>query len=156
MGAILAVPFGPQRVGDGRGWVGVDEADAVLELTLEEVRKRFRVDEERIVLTGFSQGGFLAMALGVRHRDLFVGVIPMAGGYIPEIDLPPAASDGDPRYYFLVGARDRAVDEVRRAAGDFKAAGYEVKLRVLPGTGHTFPRATKQELGKALRFVLGR
>ncbi len=93
---------------------------------------------------------------GVRHPDLFVGVIPMAGGYIPEIDLPPAASVGDPRYYFMVGALDRAVDEVRRAAGDFKVAGYEVKLRVLPGTGHTFPRATRQELSKALRFVLDR
>ena len=108
------------------------------------------------MLTGFSQGGFMAMALGVRHPDLFVGVIPMAGGYIPEIDMPPTASDGDPRYYFIVGARDRAADEVRQAAGDFKASGYEVKLRVLPGTGHAFPRATNQELGKALRFVLDR
>ncbi len=156
MGAILAVPFGARRVGNGRAWGDVDEAETILELTLEAVRERYEVDEEQIVLTGFSQGGFMAMALGVRHPDLFVGVIPMAGGYIPEIDLPPAASDDDPRYYFMVGARDRAVDEVRRAAGDFKVAGYEVKLRVLPGTGHTFPRATNQELSKALRFVLDR
>jgi len=156
MGAILAVPFGARRVGTGRAWGDVDEAETILELTLEAVKERYEVDEEQIVLTGFSQGGFMAMALGVRHPGLFVGVIPMAGGYIREIDLPPVASGGDPRYYFLVGARDRAVDEVRRAAGDFKVAGYEVKLRVLPGTGHTFPRATKQELGKALRFVLDR
>jgi phospholipase/carboxylesterase len=156
MGAILAVPFGTQKVGDGRGWEGVDEADAVLELTLEQVKESYEVDDEQIVLTGFSQGGFMAMALGVRHPELFVGVIPMAGGYIREIDLPPVASDGDPRYYFLVGARDPAVDEVRRAAGDFKAAGYEVKLRAVSGTGHAFPRATRQELGKALRFVLNR
>jgi len=134
----------------------VDEADTILELTLEQVKARYEVDEGQVVLTGFSQGGFMAMALGVRHPDLFAGVIPMACGYIPEIDAPPAASDGDPRYYFLVGGRDPAVDEVRRAAGDFKAAGYEVKLRVVSGTGHAFPRATKQELGKALRFVLDR
>ena len=156
MGAILAVPFGARRVGDGRAWGDVDEAETILELTLEMAKELYAVDEEQIVLTGFSQGGFMAMALGVRHPDLFVGVIPMAGGYIPEIDMPPTASDGDPSYYFLVGARDKAVDEVRRAAGDFKASGYEVKLRVIPGTGHAFPRATKQELGKALRFVLDR
>ncbi len=156
VGAILAVPFGARRVGDGRAWGDVDEAETILELTLEATKELYQVDEEQIVLTGFSQGGFMAMALGVRHPDLFVGVIPMAGGYIPEIDMPPTASDGDPRYYFLVGARDRVVDEVRRAAGDFKASGYEVKLRVLPGTGHAFPRATTQELSKALRFVLAR
>jgi len=30
-----------------------------------------------------------------------------------------------------------------------------VTLRVLPGTGHSFPRDTDRELGKALRFALG-
>jgi len=47
------------------------------------------------------------------------------------------------------------MDQVRLAASDFEAAGYEVDLRVLAGTGHSFPRATRKELRKALRFVLG-
>jgi predicted esterase len=154
-GAILLVPDGPRPVGNGRGWGNVDEADAVVEATLEYARERFDVDWDRVVLTGFSQGGFMALALGSRHPDLFIGVIPMAGGYIPEIDAPAKANVGDPRYYFMVGSRDRAADEVRLAASDFEAAGYEVDLRVLSGTGHTFPRRTTTELRKALRFVLG-
>jgi len=156
MGAILAVPFGTQKVGDGRGWEGVDEADAVLELTLEQVRERYEVDDEQIVLTGFSQGGFMAMALGVRHRGLFAGVIPMACGYIPEIDAPPAAREDDPRYYFIVGAQDRALPDTKRAARDFKAAGYAAKLRVVPGIGHAFPAGYGRELRTALRWVLDR
>jgi predicted esterase len=154
-GAILVVPNGPRPVGNGRGWGSVDEADAVVGAALDYARETFEVDWDRVVLTGFSQGGFMAMALGTRHPDLFVGVIPMAGGYIPEIDAPAPADDGDPRYYFIVGSRDRAMDQVRLAASDFEAAGYEVDLRVLAGTGHTFPRRTTTELRKALRFVLG-
>ena len=154
-GAILVVPNGPRPVGNGRGWGSVDEADAVVEAALDYARETFEVDWDRVVLTGFSQGGFMAMALGTRHPDLFVGVIPMAGGYIPEIDAPTPADDGDPRYYFIVGSRDRAMDQVRLAASDFKAAGYEVDLRVLAGTGHSFPRRTTTELRRALRFVLG-
>jgi predicted esterase len=155
IGAILAVPHGTKRVGDGRGWGDVEEADAVVQLTLEYVRQRFEVDPERVVLTGFSQGGYVAMAVGARHPNLFTGVIPMAGGYVPEIDAPAPAADGDPRFYFIVGSGDRVADQVRQAASDFEAAGFEVSLRVLTGTGHTFPRRTTTELRKALRFVLG-
>jgi predicted esterase len=154
-GAILIVPDGPRPVGNGRGWGNVDETDAVVEAALDYAREAFEVDWDRVVLTGFSQGGFMAMALGTRHPDLFVGVIPMAGGYIPGIDTPAKAEDGDPRFYFMVGARDRAVDEVRRAAADYEKAGYEVDLRVLSGIGHTFPRRTTTELRRALRFVFG-
>jgi predicted esterase len=155
VGAILIVPHGPRLVGNGRGWGSVDEAEAVVEATIEYVKQKYEVDWDRVVLTGFSQGGFMAMALGTRHPDLFIGVIPMAGGYIPEIDAPAPAEDGDPRYYFMVGSRDRAADQVRLAAADFEAAGYDVDLRVLAGTGHSFPRRTETELRRALRFVLG-
>ena len=45
--------------------------------------------------------------------------------------------------------------QCRKAAEDFEVAGYTVKLRIYPGVGHTFPRFTNRELGKALKFVLG-
>jgi len=154
LGAILAVPSGLRAIGEGRAWVDVAETETIVMLTLDQVRKRFKIDMDRVVLTGFSQGGFMAMALGTRHPDLFVGIIPMAGGYIPDIDAPPAADGEEPSFYFMVGSRDKNVTEVRRAAADYKEAGYAVKLRVVAGTGHSFPRDTDLELGKALRFVL--
>ena len=152
--AILVVPNGPRPVGNGRGWIDLDEADAVVEATIDYARERFEVDWDRVVLTGFSEGGFMAMALGSRHPELFAGVIPVAGGYIPEIDAPPEAEDGDPRFYFMVGLLDRAARQVRLAASDYRAAGYEVDLRMFPDTGHEFPQRTKAELLRALRFVL--
>ena len=154
IGAILAVPYGTRRVGKGRAWGDVEEADAVVQLTLEYVRQRFELDPERVVLTGFSQGGFMAMVVGARYPNVFAGVIPIAGGYVPEVDAPAPVSDGDPRYYFMVGAQDRVVEEVRQAAADFRAAGFDVTLRVVKETGHSLPRRTTQELRRALRFVL--
>jgi acetyl esterase/lipase len=90
----------------------------------------------------------------LRYPEIFVGVIPMAGPYIPEIDAPPRARDGDPRYYFMAGERDRAVTDMRRAAKDYESAGFAVKLRVFQDTGHSFPRASDRELSNALRWVL--
>jgi predicted esterase len=153
---VLVVPQGVRQAAGGYSWNDPDEADIILGLTLDWARERFAVDGEHIVLTGFSQGGFMAMALGLRHPELFVGVIPMAGGYIQEIDAPSEAGIQDPRYYFMVGAEDDNEGQCRRAAADFAEAGYEVEIRVFPGVGHTFPRNTNRELGKALRFALGR
>ena len=152
--AILVVPEGPRPIGSGRGWVDLDEADAVVEATIDYAREKFEIDWERVVLTGFSEGGFMAMALGGRHPDLFAGVIPVAGRYDPEIDAPSKAEAGSPRFYFMVGLLDRVARQARLAASDYRTAGYEVDLRMFPDTGHEFPRNTRSELLRALRFVL--
>jgi hypothetical protein len=58
--------------------------------------------------------------------------------------------------YARAGSADEAVSWLgQAAAGGFARAGYQVRLRVLPGTGHNFPRDTVRELSKALRFALG-
>ncbi len=156
IGAIIAAPQGERRVGNGFAWGDVDKADAVLLETLEKVEELYTVDRDRVVLTGFSQGGFIAMALGVRHPELFAGVIPIAGPYVPGIDAPTQVAGDFPKYYFMVGSRDRTAVEVRRAVEDFEAAGYEVELKVISGTGHTLPKNGDRELARALRFVLER
>lgn len=156
IGAILATPHGLQRLGEGYFWGGIEEAEIIVKLTIEYVRQTHAFDEESVVLTGFSQGGFMAMAIGARNPDLFAGIIPMAGGYRPEIDAPPPVSPESPRYFFMVGSRDEAKEQCRKAFEAFDAAGYTAKLRIYPGVGHTFPRLTNRELGKALKFVLNR
>ena len=154
IGAILATPHGLQHLGSGFFWGGLEEAETLVQLTIEYVRHLHQIDDNHIVLTGFSQGGFMAMAVGARNPETFAGVIPMAGGYIPAIDTPPPAPPQAPRFFFMVGSQDEAKLQCREAAKDFEAAGYAVKLRIYPGVGHTFPRWTNRELGKALKFVL--
>lgn len=152
--AVLVAPRGPESYAAGFSWDNVDDAEAIVLATIDWASERFAIDLERIVLTGFSQGGYMTLAVGMRHPDLFVGLIPMAGGYDPERDEPPPAESGSPRLYFMVGSEDRAEQAMRRAADDFEAAGYAVRLRIFHGIGHTFPRMTRRELGNALRFVL--
>lgn len=152
--AILATPHGLKPLGDGFFWGGLEEAETIVQLTVEYVKQSHQIDDNRIILTGFSQGGFMAMAIGTRNPETFAGVIPMAGGYIPAIDSPPPAPPQAPRFFFMVGSQDEAKPQCREAAKDFEAAGYAIKLRIYPGVGHTFPRWTDRELGKALKFVL--
>ncbi|MBU0640876.1 MAG: dienelactone hydrolase family protein [Planctomycetes bacterium] len=161
-GAILVAPQAvhPAAPG-GYSWLAAgsahgDDADYLVQLTLEFVRSRFKIDETRIVLAGFSQGGFAAYWVGARHPETFCGVIPMGCGYIRALDAPPKPpAENPPRFYFMVGELDRAADACRVAAADFAAAGYPTKLRVYPGVGHMFPKDRDAELRKALQYALG-
>ncbi|HUP29613.1 MAG TPA: PHB depolymerase family esterase [Usitatibacter sp.] len=67
--------------GEGRG-----EA-AIVAAQVRAVRRHYRVHPRRVFLAGFSAGGGLAAALGVRHPQLFAGVFIHSG-------LPCASAAG--------------------------------------------------------------
>jgi poly(3-hydroxybutyrate) depolymerase len=46
---------------------------------LEEVKKSYRVDEERVSITGFSLGGTAAFVLPLHHPSLFAAAAPLCG-----------------------------------------------------------------------------
>ncbi len=56
----------------------VSAHDIVLR-SINDARKRFRVDSDRIFLSGHGMGGDAAFDIGMSHPDLFAGVIPIAG-----------------------------------------------------------------------------
>lgn len=63
----------------GEGYIVVypqnTNTDHVLEI-LERVKEMYPIDEERIYVTGFSQGGMQARALVTRHPELFAAYAP--------------------------------------------------------------------------------
>ncbi len=154
-GAVVVAPWGQSPVGPGSSWSDLYEAETLVKLTIDWISSQYPIDEKRMVLTGFSQGGYMSYAIGVRNPELFTGVIPMGSGYRRDLDQPPAAPDNAPRYYFMIGSNDRNVRECRAGAKDFEEAGYEVGMRVYPRSGHSFPVIGKdRELTKALQFAL--
>jgi predicted esterase len=46
--------------------------------TLQDLRRRFQVDSDRVFLAGFGRGGDLAYEVGLSHPDLFAGVVPIS------------------------------------------------------------------------------
>lgn len=51
---------------------------AVIEC-LRDARKRFKVDSDRVFLSGHGSGGDAAFDMGMSHPDLFAGVMPITG-----------------------------------------------------------------------------
>ena len=89
--AIVVEPLGR---GGSCGYYGPAEQD-VLDV-IDDVMARFDVDEDRVVLTGISQGGFATFRIGELYPDRFSALVPLVGqsALVPEIEM--MISGGEP------------------------------------------------------------
>jgi poly(3-hydroxybutyrate) depolymerase len=121
---VVVAPRSP-----GQGW-DVEALDALL----HEVLTRYRVDSNRLYLTGASMGGYGAWALAAAHPERFAAIAPICGGG----DLASAyCLRGVPTWAFH-GAEDTVVspDESRKMVAALERAGGDVRLTIYPGVGH--------------------
>jgi enterochelin esterase-like enzyme len=118
------------------------------------VRDRFAVDlpVARTAVFGASAGGELALALGLRHPDVYGVVLAGSpgGGY-----RPPASLRGPiPRTYLVAGTDEPwFLENATRWADALRAAGADVELRSPPG-GHG-PDLWRAELPLMTRWAFG-
>lgn len=154
-GAILIVPQGPNPAQGGYEWGNMRQAELLTMKSIEKASKANKIDEKRIVLTGFSQGGLMAYSIAFKNPKKFCGVIPVAAVYNPSLaPRPGAGKDGMPKFYIMVGDQDEVFDANKRADKDLEAAGVTRQLKEFKGVGHTFPTERDAELAKALKYVL--
>ena len=154
LGAVIAAPSAlrPGPRGQGFSWTFRDEAEWWVLRAIERVSEKYPIDSERIVLAGFSQGANIALSVGFKYPDHFTGLLPVASHYEPH--LMPSPTNGGPRVYLLTGALDPAAKTFVEAHDSLAAAGLEVRLRVIPQLGHSYPVNSAKELRTALRFLL--
>lgn len=77
-GYILAAPAWARGVSEGYGYTD-REQETVLD-TIADLKRRYRIDCDRVFLTGVGEGGKMAFDVGLSHPDYFAGVLPMAAG----------------------------------------------------------------------------
>jgi predicted peptidase len=121
---ILVSPQSP-----GRGW-----NPDLLNGLLDEVIQNYRVDTNRVYLTGLSMGGFGTWELAAAHPERFAAIAPICGGGNPK-DAQKLARL--PIWVFH-GAKDPTVPLARsqEMVDALKAAGANVKFTVYPEAQH--------------------
>jgi predicted peptidase len=121
---VLVSPQSPVR-----GW-NPDTLNALL----EEAIRKYRVDKDRVYLTGASMGGSGTWALAAAHPERFAAIAPVCGSGNPA-DAPKLARL--PIWVFQ-GAKDPVVRlaRVQEMVEAVKAAGGSVKFTVYPDAGH--------------------
>jgi len=130
---------------------------------LEEATRRFRIDRERVYLSGESMGGNGTWLIASRHPQLFAAAAPVFGGwdyrinvngyayanpqatrpmerFVQEAQASFAGAEGlrNVPLYVLHGDEDAAVpiEQSRHGVRLLQRWGYDVRYREIPGRGH--------------------
>jgi predicted peptidase len=119
----------------GRAWQPME-----LTALLDDVIAKYKVDQDRICVTGLSMGGFGTWALAAYSPNRFAAIVPICGGGEPFwakrlAHLP---------VWVFHGAKDPGVP-LRRSqemVDALKKAGGNVKFTVYPEAGHDAWTAT--------------
>jgi len=111
------------------GW----NADA-LNALLDEVMTQYKIDPERVYVTGLSMGGFGTWELGCTYPERFAAIAPICGGGSPS----RAKELKNVAVWAFHGAKDRVVPVARTEAmiNALKEAGCQPKLTIYPEAGH--------------------
>lgn len=108
-----------------------------MELTalIDDIVKRYKVDEDRIYLTGLSMGGFGTWTLAAYTPERFAAIIPICGG--SEV-YTTARRLGKMPIWVFHGAKDPVVPLARSETlvDALKRVNDQVKFTVYPEAGH--------------------
>jgi len=156
-GYILCFPYGSQIMGKTIfGWGEGDSAEKRINETIEFIQNRYKIDKERIILLGFSQGGTMAYYMGLKDAELFRGIIAIAGFYDTTFNQ------------YLTNVKDKKIKFVVMIGGDepeyriqanldglsqLIKAGIGVSFQVYAGYGHTIPGDIDFEIRRAIEWL---
>lgn len=132
----------PQKPREDEEW---EEHEALVLGALRAAQRTWRIDPERVALTGISQGGHGAWMIGARHPELWSCLVPVCGygrarTAAPRVaKLPVWAFQGlkddvvDPREPERIVA---ALRELQQAAGIAAGDPRAARLTLYPDLGH--------------------
>ena len=116
-----------------------------LRTILDLVKRTYNIDENRVVLSGVSDGGTGAYYMAMRDTTPFASVLPL-NGFMQVLENETAADDGDlfpnnlrNKPLFIVnGGRDPVypVSAVEPSVDQLKRAGFELVYRPQPDAAH--------------------
>ncbi len=97
---------------------------------LDEIQAAYRVDPDRVYLTGLSMGGFGTWDLATRYPDRFAAIAPICGGGNPVLarrirDIPAWVFHGDKDPLVPIARSEEMVEALKRAGADIKFTRYE-------------------------------
>jgi acetyl esterase/lipase len=140
----------------GFHWEDEDRTRRDLQAAYTEVVATYPVDPDRVIVGGFSSGGFASLVTAF-HRTLpvrgFVALCPEVPASLTDDDIAAAVKRGL-RGSLLTTELDHRVAAQRALAERWKKAGLDAELAVTPNIGHWFPKDFAEQLDRAIGRIL--
>lgn len=162
-GWLVAVPQSSQPMWkDAYIW---DDRD----FTMEEITRHFNalntkyaVDPQRVILSGHSMGGEMAIWLALNAAFPVRGFLAIGPGgpFVDDLEnwqpLIEASRGTGLRGYVIIGQEDSTIplNNVRKLVGMLNNAGTSCQLEEIPDVGHEFSVEYEASLLRGLKYIL--
>jgi predicted esterase len=129
-GYIVACPKGRKPASMYRGDAEKDVLDV-----LAEMLRDYRIDADRVYLTGHSMGGFGTWSVSMNHPEVFAAIAPISGGVLNPAGVSKIAHVPE---LIVHGDADKtvSVENSRAVVAMGKKLGIEMKYIEVPGGSH--------------------
>ena len=117
------------------------------------MQKQYKIDRERVYLSGLSGGGKMASMVATDNAHLFKGAVYNCGVDFWRQDPPKRFEQIKQNHYvFVTGTLDQALEPTKRVYKQYRKAGVEnIKLMVIPNMTHRNPNRFK--FSEAIGFL---
>lgn len=141
-------------------WNDLELGTGEIKSHYQELTGKQRVDPAKVVVSGFSKGGEMAIWLALKEVIPLAGFIAVnpGGPFIQDIDqwlpiLEECKTLAKLRGYFLVGENDQNLANIRALHEMLLSHGLTCDLVVASDTAHDFPKDFDRILAGALKYV---
>ncbi len=146
--------WGPDRyVWNDQNWAAQE-----IRAHFADIGKAYAINQNRVVLGGFSMGAETALRLALNGTLPAQAVIAVAQGgpftQQPDQWLSVLKAGNKPYCYLIAGDQDRTYEGTRKLAGLLKDHAIPHTLDIYPGMGHTFPPDFVQKLRTILESAV--
>lgn len=155
LGLVVMLPRGDEVIDQNKfAWTNEEEEyNRILE-ELDEIILKHNIDEDKVILSGFSQGAFLTYALGMVFSEKFKGIIPVAGT-VPTNISTDKIENKNLKIVSIVGKRDseNLVKQNKEAAEKFSVSGIKFRLQEFD-INHEYPENYNEVILQSAEWII--
>jgi predicted esterase len=141
----------------GFHWQKEDVTRREIVAAYEKLLKQYPIDTGRVLIGGFSSGGFASLILA------FSDLLPVRGFVVLCFELPQTIGDNavlaavkrGVRGTFLTTEQDGRINQQKELAAHWAQLGFDGEVHITPNIGHWFPKNFAELLDQAIGRILG-
>jgi len=155
-GWLVLSPQSTQPLYSGSySWIEPEQAVADLYVYVEHILKNQPIDQQRVVIAGFSQGSGMAIYAALSGKLNVRGFIGIGTYWADPESLRPLAQLARQtiRGYFVVGEQDQTLNKTREIQKVLGENNIQFGEEVHPDLAHEFPSDFEKSFDKAIDFI---
>ena len=170
-GFLLAVPHSSQPISSEEYcWDNPERSEHDVAWAYKQVRDKYNIDPDKVIVAGFSQGAALAIHLTLNRTFPCRGFIAVAASDWVAPESKPAGQREHPSEAFasfirtkevrglkgviIMGDKDPFLPKVKMLLDGMLERGFNCKIDVVHNLGHEFPSDFEKRLESATHFLL--